>query len=143
MENIDISRIFDEIADVLELKDENVFRVRSYRRGARVVHDLPEDAKTLLAEGKPQEIPGIGKSLAEKIEEILKTGTCDSYEEIKQDPYYRLIPLIRIHGVGPKLAVRLHEGKSASTRSATWRPPPARASSAHWSEWARRWKRRS
>jgi DNA polymerase (family 10) len=109
VENIDISRIFDEIADVLELKNENVFRVRSYRRGARVVHDLPEDAKTLLAEGTLQEVPGIGKSLTEKIQEILKTGTCQSYEDIKNDPYYKLIPLTRIPGVGPKLAVRLHE----------------------------------
>jgi DNA polymerase (family 10) len=109
VENIDISRIFDEIADVLELKNENVFRVRSYRRGARVVHDLPEDAKTLLAEGTLQEVPGIGKSLAEKIQEILKTGTCQSYEDIKNDPYYKLIPLTKIPGVGPKLAVRLHE----------------------------------
>jgi DNA polymerase (family 10) len=109
VENIDISRIFDEIADVLELKNENVFRVRSYRRGARVVHDLPEDAKTLLAEGTLQEVSGIGKSLAEKIQEILKTGTCQSYEDIKNDPYYKLIPLTKIPGVGPKLAVRLHE----------------------------------
>jgi DNA polymerase (family 10) len=109
LENIDISRIFDEIADVLELKDDNVFRIRSYRRGAQVVRDLPENAKTLLARGKLDEIPGIGKSLAEKIEEILKTGTCQSYEEARKDQYYKLVGLLRIPGVGPRLAVRLHQ----------------------------------
>ncbi|MFH1219183.1 MAG: DNA polymerase/3'-5' exonuclease PolX [Candidatus Eisenbacteria bacterium] len=109
MENIDIARMFDEIADVLELKGDNPFRIRSYRRGARVAHDLPEDAKTLLAAGTLQEVPGIGQSLAEKIEEIAKTGTCKSYEEIKRDPHYQLLGLLRIPGVGPKLAVRLHE----------------------------------
>ncbi|MFZ1947377.1 MAG: DNA polymerase/3'-5' exonuclease PolX [bacterium] len=115
MENIDVARIFDEIADVLELKNENVFRVRSYRRGAGAVRDLPENAGTLLAQGKLEEVPGIGKSLAEKIGEIARTGTCKSYEEAKRDPYYPLIRLTRIPGVGPKLAVRLHEEVGVSS----------------------------
>ena len=109
MENIDVARIFDEIADVLELKNDNPFRIRSYRRGARVVRDLPEDVKTLLADGKLETVPGIGKSLAEKIQEMVKTGTCQTYEETKRDPHYPLLELLTIPGVGPKLAVRLHE----------------------------------
>lgn len=109
LENIDVARVFDEIADVLELKNDNPFRIRSYRRGARVVRDLPEDAKTLLGQGTLREVPGIGQSLAEKIEEILKTGTCKSYEDIKKDPHYKLLDLLKIPGIGPKLAVRLHE----------------------------------
>jgi DNA polymerase (family 10) len=109
VENIDVARIFDEIADVLELKNDNPFRIRSYRRAARVVRDLPEDAKTLLADGKLEAVPGIGKSLAEKIEEIAKTGTCQTYEEIRRDSHYPLLGLLAIPGVGPKLAVRLHE----------------------------------
>ena len=124
MENIDIARIFDEIADVLELKNDNPFRIRSYRRGARVVHDLPEDAKTLLADGKLERCSGIGESLAEKIEEIVKTGTCKSYEDIKRDPHYQLLDLLRIPGVGPKLAVRLHEEIGVRTRSTISSEPP-------------------
>ena len=103
VENIDVARIFDEIADVLELKNDNPFRVRSYRRGARVVHDLPEDVKTLVADGKLEGVSGIGKSLAEKIDEIVKTGTCQTYEEIKRDPHYPLLELLTIPGVGPEL----------------------------------------
>ena len=109
MENIDVARIFDEIADVLELKNENPFRIRSYRRGARVVRDLAEDVKTLVADGRLETVSGIGESLAEKIEEIVGTGTCKSYEDIKRDAHYPLLELLRIPGVGPKLAVRLHQ----------------------------------
>ena len=109
MENIDVARIFDEIADVLELKNENPFRIRSYRRGARVVRDLAEDVKTLVADGRLETVSGIGESLAEKIEEIVGTGTCKAYEDIKRDAHYPLLELLRIPGVGPKLAVRLHQ----------------------------------
>jgi len=109
LENIDVARIFDEIADVLELKNENPFRIRSYRRGARVVRDLAEDVKTLVADGRLETVSGIGESLAEKIEEIVGTGTCKSYEDIKRDAHYPLLELLRIPGVGPKLAVRLHQ----------------------------------
>ncbi len=108
MENIDIARIFDDIADVLELKDENPFRIRSYRRAARVIHDMPEDAKTLVAEGRITEVRGIGKGLAEKIEDIIKTGTTEFYEEIKQDAFFHLTELLNIPGIGPKLAVKLN-----------------------------------
>ncbi len=109
MENIDIARILDEIADILELKDENPFRIRSYRRAARVIRDLPDDVKSLVEASDLKKIPGIGESLAEKIEEMVKTGTCKFYEELKQDPVYELIPLLGIPGIGPKLAVRLNK----------------------------------
>lgn len=108
MENIDIARIFDEIADILELKAENRFRIRSYRRAARVIRDMPEDAKSLLEAGELTSVQGIGESLAEKVEEILATGTCKFYEEIKQDPVYSLAELLKIPGIGPKLAMRLN-----------------------------------
>jgi DNA polymerase (family 10) len=108
LENIDIARIFDEIGDILELKGENRFRIRSYRRAARVIRDMPEDAKSLLEAGELTSVQGIGQSLAEKIEEIIETGTCKFYEEIKQDSVYSLAELLKIPGIGPKLAIRLN-----------------------------------
>ncbi len=108
MENHHIADIFDEIADVLELKDESVFRIRSYRRGARVIRDLPEDVKVLSESGGLLEVPGIGKSLAEKIEEVLATGTSKFYEKIKKAPEYCLLPLLGIPGIGPKHAIQFY-----------------------------------
>ncbi len=109
MNNADIARVFDEIADILELKGENPFRIRSYRRGARVIRDMSEDVKLLLERGELRKVPGIGESLAEKIEEIVKTGTCKFYEELKKETVYALTDLLRIPGIGPKLAVKLSE----------------------------------
>jgi DNA polymerase (family 10) len=108
MENQHIADIFDEIADVLELQDESVFRIRSYRRGARVIRDLPEDVKTLSDSGQLLEVPGIGESLAEKIQEVLSTGTSKFYEKIKKTPEYKLLPLLRIPGIGPKHAIQFY-----------------------------------
>jgi DNA polymerase (family 10) len=115
VENIDIARIFDDIADMLELKGENPFRIRSYRRGARIVRDMPEDAKTLVADGRITDVPGIGESLAAKIEDIIKTGTTPSYEEMKKDSFFHLIDLLNIPGVGPKLAVKLNRELGVET----------------------------
>jgi DNA polymerase (family 10) len=108
MENHRIADIFDEIADVLELQDESVFRIRSYRRGARAVRDLPEDVRTLSQSGELLKVPGIGKSLAEKVEEILATGTSKFYEKIKKAPEYGLLPLLGIPGIGPKHAIQFY-----------------------------------
>jgi DNA polymerase (family 10) len=109
LENIDIARIFDEMADILELKGENRFRIRSYQRAARAIRDMPEDAKALVESGEITTVHGIGKSLAEKVEEIVKTGTCKAYEEMKKDTVFGLRDLLSIPGVGPKLAVRLNK----------------------------------
>ena len=108
MENHRIADIFDEIADVLELQDESVFRIRSYRRGARAIRDLPEDVKALSESGELLKVPGIGKSLAEKVDEILATGTSGFYEKIKRAPEYRLLPLLGIPGIGPKHAIQFY-----------------------------------
>jgi DNA polymerase (family 10) len=108
MENHRIADIFDEIADVLELQDESVFRIRSYRRGARVVRDLPEDVRTLSENGDLLKVPGIGKSLAEKVDEILATGTSGFYEKIKKAPEYLLLPLLSIPGIGPRHAIQFY-----------------------------------
>ncbi len=107
MKNIDVARIFDEIADILELKDENRFRIRSYRRAARVVRDMPGDVKSLLEAGELTSVQGIGSSLAEKIEEIINTGTCRFCEDLKEDPLYSLTALLSVPGVGARLAVKL------------------------------------
>jgi DNA polymerase (family 10) len=108
MENRHIADIFDEIADVLEIRDESVFRIRSYRRGARVIRDLPEDVKSLVERGELLDVPGIGKSLAEKVEEIMATGTTKFYEKIKKSPEYELLPLLTIPGIGPRHAIQFY-----------------------------------
>ena len=72
MENIDYARIFDEIGDLLELQGANPFRVRAYRNASRTIATLSQSIDSLIMDedASPEDLPGIGKDLAAKIEEI-------------------------------------------------------------------------
>ena len=110
MENSEVATVFDEIADILEIQDENAFRIRSYRNGARAIRDLPERVADLVAAGKVlMDLPGIGKSLSEKIHEILETGTCRTLEDLKKKVPAHLTDLLDVKGLGAKRAKVLHD----------------------------------
>lgn len=109
MKNQEIAALFDEIADILELRGENVFRVNAYRRGARTVEGLARPIEDVAAEGALPELPGIGKDLAAKIAEYLEKGSMSYLEELRAETPAILIDMLRIPGVGPKTAVRLRE----------------------------------
>jgi len=75
VQNAEVAAMFDQAAELLEIKGENQFRVRAYRRAARVIEGLPQSVKSLLSAGRDlSELPGIGKDLAGKIAEIVETG---------------------------------------------------------------------
>jgi len=108
MKNKEISRIFNSIADLLEIKGDNPFRIRAYRRAAQNIEGLPKDAAA-LSQKELEEIPGIGKDLAEKITEILKTGTLSLYEELKKTVPEGISVIMSVPGLGPKTAKVLYE----------------------------------
>ena len=110
MENKGIADIFVAIADILEIQGENPFRVRSYRNAARTIEDLSQSLESMVKSGmKLEEIPGIGKSISEKIEEILSTGKCQFLEELRRQIPAGLTELLRLEGLGPKKAKLLYE----------------------------------
>src|SRR3972149_6730913 len=74
MKNFEVARLFDLMADVLELRGENPFRIRAYRRAAQNVESLTEDVEVVAREERLADVPGIGKDLAGKIVEYLDTG---------------------------------------------------------------------
>ena len=103
MNNQEIAQLLTEIADLLDIKGENPFRIRSYRNGARTVGDLAEDLTGLVGEEKDlTEIPGIGASLAEKIREIVKTGKLKFLDDLKKQLPPGLPELLKLQGIGPK-----------------------------------------
>ncbi len=103
MQNPDIARLFDEVADLLEIKDENPFRVRAYRNAARVVRDYPQPlADEVRREADLTEIPGIGEDLAEKIGQIVATGELPLHRQLAAKLPAGLLDLLRIPGLGPK-----------------------------------------
>jgi len=110
--NADIARAFEEIASLLELGDENPFRVRAYRNAARVVADLRLDIPARLAEGgELPKLPGIGADLAGKMAEIAATGSCKLLEKLRKRFPAGVTELLTLPGLGPKRVRLLCERK--------------------------------
>src|SRR3989441_931373 len=111
MQNPDIARLFDEVADLLEIQDANPFRVRAYRNAARTIRDYPEPIAELVHSGGKDltEIPGIGEDLAEKITDIVKTGELPLRKQLAAKLPAGLLDLLRIPGLGPKRVKLLHK----------------------------------
>lgn len=109
MENKEIAGIFWEIADILELKNENPFRIRAYRRAAQSIESLSENLASLAQENKLTEIPGIGADLSEKIKEIISTGQLKFLGEIKKEVPQGLLEILKIPGLGPKHTMLIHQ----------------------------------
>ena len=103
MQNPDVARAFDEVADLLEIKDENPFRVRAYRNAARAIRDFPESVADWVRETRDlTEIPGIGEDLAEKIATLVTTGELPLRKQLLSKLPGGLLDLLRIPGLGPK-----------------------------------------
>jgi DNA polymerase (family 10) len=101
--NADIARIFEEIAELLELEDANPFRVRAYRNAARVVGEQRFDIAARLAQGEAlPKLPGIGEDLSAKIAEIAATGTCALRERLTKRAPDGITELLQLPGLGPK-----------------------------------------
>src|SRR5208282_1674208 len=101
MQNDEIAKVLDEIADMLELSGENTFRVRAYRNAARTIHDQPVAVAELTVE-QIDDIPGIGADLAGKIATLAKTGDLPIRRELAEKFPRELLELREIPGLGPK-----------------------------------------
>jgi len=116
MENKTIADIFTEIADILEIQGENPFRVRSYRNASRTIQDMSQSLESLVNAGENlEEIPGIGKSMSEKIREILSTGKCHTLEELRSRVPSGLTELLKLEGLGPKKVKSLYDELSVDS----------------------------
>jgi len=112
LHNADIAAVFEEIADLLELGDENPFRIRAYRNAARVVGSLSLDLAARLAEGAElPKLPGIGADLGGKIREIAATGSCKLLEQLRRKFPAGITALLALPGLGPKRVRALHEAR--------------------------------
>lgn len=101
--NADIARVFEEIADLLDIGEANPFRVRAYRNAARTVGELQLDLAALLKKGEPlPKLSGIGEDLAAKIREIADTGSCTLLERLRRELPPAVTELLRVPGLGPK-----------------------------------------
>ena len=104
-----IAKVLDEIGDLIELKGENVFRAVTYRAAARAIRDLREPLSKLVEEKRLKEIPKVGPSVAEAIEQLVTTGRSKRQEELQAAVPPGLLTLLRVPGVGPATARTIYD----------------------------------
>jgi len=104
MNNEEIAAIFDRIADLSEIKGEIIYKTLAYRRAAENIRNLGADVEAVFHDGKLLEIPGVGKAIAEKIDELLTTGKLAFLEKLEQEVPATLVDLLQVPDVGPKKA---------------------------------------
>ena len=108
MDNADIARVFRQIADLLEIKGANPFKIRAYRNAADIVATTPEQIVDLSDEDL-LDIPGIGRDLAAKTRELADRGTLADHEELLQELPRTLLELLDLPGLGPRTVARLYD----------------------------------
>lgn len=104
MHNKEIAEIFEKIGTLLEIKGELIFKIRAYYKAAENIASLAEDIDTLYEEKRLHEIPGVGKTLQEKIGEFIQTGKLKAYEELTKEIPESVLEMVAIPTVGPKKA---------------------------------------
>src|ERR1700692_253373 len=114
--NADITAVFTEIAELLEIQGENPFRVRAYRNAARSVGELGRSVQTMIAQGEDlKDIPGIDDDRDAKIREISSSGTCAVLQRLRGALPPAITELLQIPGLGPKRVRALHEELDVQT----------------------------
>ncbi len=108
MKNLEIARIFYDIADMLDLQGVD-FKPEAYRRAARNIESMSEDLEEVWKQGKLDTLPGVGQSMAKKITQYLEEGKIQYYEKLKVDLPLGLVEVMRVPGIGPKTAKLLYD----------------------------------
>ncbi len=109
MKNKELADLFNKMADILEFKGENPFKISAYRKASRILGDLTQDIEEIAKKGELKKIPGIGEGMAQKVEEYLKTGKIAKFEEIRRGVSDELIAMMEIPGMGPKTLSLIHK----------------------------------
>lgn len=115
MNNKEVARLLWDMADLLELKAANRFKIVAYRKAARSVESMKEDLETVWRRGELKAIPGVGKAIAQNIEEYLTTGKVEVHGKLVTETPPGLVELLKISGLGPKTIFRLHEELNVSS----------------------------
>jgi len=117
MKNKELADLFDKMANILEFKGENPFKISAYRKASRILGDLTEDIEEISEKGDLKSIPGIGEGMAEKIVEYLRTGKISKFEEVRKGVSDELIAIMDIPGMGPKTLSMIHKEKGINNLS--------------------------
>jgi len=110
MQNLDIARTLTELADLLEIRGANPFRVRAYRNAVRTIDGLTRPLRDMVAADEDlKELPGIGEDISGYIRELVETGELSIMDEVTREVPRELATLTRLDGIGPKKAKKIWE----------------------------------
>ncbi len=109
MKNHEVAELLRNIAQLLEIKNELVFKIRAYEKAALVIDNLEEDIEEVWKKGELEDVSGIGEGLAKKISEFLETGKLEYYEKLKKEVPVNMEELGRVPGLGPKTIMKLYK----------------------------------
>ncbi len=102
--NRQLADLFEKIGSLLEIKGEVIYKILAYKKAAENLRAYPREAIEMLKEGKLQEIPGVGKAIAEKIEELYQTGELEFLQKLTKEIPLSLLELLQVTDLGPKKA---------------------------------------
>src|SRR5262245_52491240 len=103
MDNHSIARCLHEIADILDIKGESTFRVRSYRVAAESIETCGEGLAARVRRGEDlKHLPGVGSAIDQKVREIVETGSCTFHRELLEEVPGTLLELLKVPGLGPR-----------------------------------------
>src|SRR5437870_12723176 len=108
MTNDQIARRLNEIASLMEFDGEPFFKIKAYQRAARSVEDAEQTMRQLIDEGALEQLPGVGKAIAQKIDDIDRTGTCKYLDELRAKFPPTILELLAVPGIGTKTAIALY-----------------------------------
>lgn len=109
MNNREVVETFNKVADMLAIRGDQIHRILAYRKAAESIETLGRDVNVVFSEGKLTDIPGIGDTLAAKIEEMLTTGRLEFYEKLAKEIPPSLVEMLRVEGIGPKRVKQIHD----------------------------------
>lgn len=115
MKNREVVELFSRVADMLAIRGDQIHRILAYRKAAESIDALGRDVNVIFAEGKLTDIPGIGDTLAAKIEEMLTTGRLAFYDKLAQEIPPGLVDMLRVEGLGPKRVKQVYETLKITT----------------------------
>ena len=100
--NDDLAEVFNEMGDLLEIQGGDRYRIRAFRRAARVIESLPEPVETMIRFGTLEKTPGIGAGTVHRLKQALRTGTCDDHRELRATLPSGLRDMLDVKGLGAK-----------------------------------------
>ncbi len=115
LSNSDVAEILYRMAVLSQFVGENAFVTRAYQKAARNIENLDSDIRQVAVNGRLRTIPGVGRAIAGTITEILKTGTCERYEEMKSVVPADIFRMLGVSGIGPKTVRLVHENLGITT----------------------------